>query len=78
MGLLYFIDHAIEEDWPEEILSIAMWLARNHPNPQENTYVTRPVEDPENKTIDSIRNSALNCVRGKALLTMATIIEKTP
>lgn len=78
LGLLYFIDHAIEEDWPEEILSIAMWLARNHPNPQENTYVTRPVEDPENKTIDSIRNSALNCVRGKALLSMATIIQKHP
>lgn len=77
-AILDLICKTAENEWPEEILSIVMWLALHHPNPQENTYVSHSGEDPDDKTIQTIRNSALNCVRGKALFTLAALIDKHP
>ena len=77
-GILHLIKLTFKEEWSEDILRIVTWLARNHPNPQENTYTVKSGDDKENKTVDTIRYSALNCIRGKALLTLADFVDKHP
>lgn len=77
-AILDLVLKTAENEWPEEILSMIMWLALHHPDPQENTYVAHSGEDPDDKTIQTIYNSALNCVRGKALFTLAALIDKHP
>lgn len=75
-GILHLIELTSEEEWTENILRVVTWLALNHPNPQENTYTVESGEDPENKTVDTIRHSSLNCVRGQALSTLANLVDK--
>lgn len=75
-GILHLIELTSEEEWTENILMVVTWLALNHPNPQENTYTVKSGEDPENKTVDTIRHSSLNCVRGEAISTLADLVDK--
>lgn len=77
-GVLHLIKLTAKEDWPEDILNIVTWLALHHPNPHKNTYTVQSEKDQENQTIDTIKNSSLNCVRGKALFTLAALIDKHP
>ena len=77
-GILHLIRQTAEADWPESILQIVIWLARNHPNPEGNAYVVHSKDDPKNKTVDTIKNSSFNCVRGEALFTLADLVGKHP
>lgn len=48
-GILHLIRQTAEADWPESILQIVIWLARNHPNPEGNAYVVHSKDDPKIK-----------------------------
>ena len=74
LSILHLIRQTIEADWPEEVLSIVIWLALHHPDPQGSSYNVHSPEDPQNQTLDTIKTSAMNCVRGQAIFTLIPLV----
>lgn len=74
LSILHLIRQTVEADWPEDVLSIVIWLALYHPDPQGSSYNVHSQKDPPNQTLDTIKTSAMNCVRGQALFTLAALV----
>lgn len=77
-SILFFVQQTSEYNWSEDVLSIVIWLAHNHPDPQENTSRAHSSKDLERKTIRTLEGNAANCVRGRALYTLALLVHNHP
>lgn len=64
------IDKRADEDWPEEIMEMFIDIARNHPDPKDDSYPVRGM----NADRDTICESSINCARGCALEAISNLI----
>lgn len=65
-------------DWPEDVLDIIENVITNHSDSDEPQYPVTNYEDPGHKTIQSLMENALNCVRGCNISAVAAILREHP
>jgi hypothetical protein len=63
--------------WPARVLDRLINYATKHPDPQPETFSVQRV-DANKQYIPDVVNSALNCVRGRAAMTMAKLLFEQP
>lgn len=64
--------------WPDTIYQKINCIALKHPMPAPDEFPVTSVEDKEHKTVSTLRDNSLNCVRGSAYHAIASILWKQP
>lgn len=63
------------DTWSDYMYSCIKDIALNHKSLELNKLIVSDYNDKNNEKVSSIESNALNCVRGKAILTISVILE---
>lgn len=70
------IENRANEDWCDEVLATLSEITKNHPNPEQGKLNVISSEDKESKTVNSLFTNSMNCTRGCAARTVASLLWK--
>lgn len=68
------IENRASEDWSTEVLKMVCDVAKEHPDPKQGEMNVWSSEDKESKTAEMLLTNAINCARGCAAETLATLL----
>lgn len=77
-GICWLLQNHADFVWPDLIYQKVKLLALKHPMPAPDEFSVTSSNDAEHKTVSSLRDNSLNCVRGSAYHAIASTLWEQP